>query len=128
LASGQLSLALNVAVFALVVLYFIHSLVFLFLPRLNPALASEIRIGLPRPWQRAAAVVSVLSMGLMIVIQLRLDAEALRTLTLNQRINEHALTSIELLLVWGLVGLGLYQLARTQRQPPATIEGQAHEP
>ena len=32
--------------FALVVLYFIHSLVFLFLPRLNPALASEIDIKL----------------------------------------------------------------------------------
>jgi basic amino acid/polyamine antiporter, APA family len=128
LVSGQLSLALNVAVFALVVLYFIHSLVFLFLPRLNPALASEIRIGLPRPWQRAAAIVSVLSMGLMIVIQLRLDAEALRTLTLTQRINEHALTSIELLVVWGVVGLGLYQLARMQRQPPATIEGQVNEP
>jgi amino acid transporter len=39
LVSRQLSLALNVAVFALIVLYFIHSLVFLLLPRLNPTLA-----------------------------------------------------------------------------------------
>nr|AUN37799.1 amino acid transporter [uncultured bacterium] len=115
LISGQLSLALNVAVFALVVLYFIHSLVFLFLPRLNPSLASEVEINLPRPVQQAAAVVSVLSMGLMILIQLRQDAAVLTTQTLSQRINSQSLTSIELLVVWGVVGAGLYQLARMQR-------------
>lgn len=115
LLSGQLSLALNVAVFALVVLYFIHSLVFLFLPRLNPSLASEVEINLPRPVQQVAAVVSVLAMGLMIVIQLRQDAAVLTTQTLSQRINNQSLTSIELLIVWGVVGAGLYQLARMQR-------------
>ncbi len=115
LISGQLSLALNVAVFALVVLYFIHSLVFLFLPRLNPSLASEVEINLPRPVQQAAAVLSVLSMGLMILIQLRQDAAVLTTQTLSQRINSQSLTSIELLVVWGVVGAGLYQLARMQR-------------
>lgn len=115
LVSGQLSLALNVAVFALVVLYFIHSLVFLFLPRLNPPLASEIEIGLPRRVQQAAAVFSLLSMGVMILIQLRLDAEVLRTQTLTERINFDTLTSIELIVVWGVVGAGLYQLARMQR-------------
>jgi hypothetical protein len=102
-------------VFALVVLYFIHSLVFLFLPRLNPSLASEVEINLPRPVQQVAAVVSVLSMGLMILIQLRQDIQALSTQTLSQRINSQSLTSIELLLVWGVVGVGLYQLARMQR-------------
>ena len=115
LISGQLSLALNVAVFALVVLYFIHSLVFLFLPRLNPPLASEIRIGLPHRVQQAAAVVSLLSMGLMILIQLRQDVEVLRTRTLAERISGQSLTSIELILVWGVIGAGLYQLARMQR-------------
>ena len=114
LISGQLSLALNVAVFALVVLYFIHSLVFLFLPRLNPSLASEIEINLPRPVQQAAAIVSVLAMGLMIVIQLRQDVAALTTQTLSQRIHSGSLTSIELIFVWGIVGVGLYQLARRQ--------------
>jgi basic amino acid/polyamine antiporter, APA family len=121
LISGQLSLALNVAVFALVVLYFIHSLVFLFLPRLNPELASEIGISLPRRVQQAAALVSVLSMGLMILIQLRQDADVLRTQTLAERINGQSLTSIELILVWGLVGAGLYQLARLQR-PGSSFE------
>jgi basic amino acid/polyamine antiporter, APA family len=121
LISGQLSLALNVAVFALVVLYFIHSLVFLFLPRLNPELASEIGISLPRRVQQAAAGVSVLSMGLMILIQLRQDADVLRTQTLVERINGQSLTSIELIFVWGLVGAALYQLARLQR-PGSSFE------
>ena len=115
LISGQLALALNVAVFALVVLYFIHSLVFLFLPRLNPSLASEIEINLPRRVQQAAAVVSLLSMGLMILIQLRQDAGVLSTQTLSERINGQSLTSIELIMVWGIVGVALYQLARMQR-------------
>jgi amino acid transporter len=115
LISGQLALALNVAVFALVVLYFIHSLVFLLLPRLNPGLASEIEITLPRRVQQAAGVVSILSMGLMILIQLRLDADVLRSQTLSQRISSQSLTSIELIVVWGIVGAGLYQLARMQR-------------
>ena len=115
LISGQLSLALNVAVFALVVLYFIHSLVFLFLPRLNPSLETEIKVGLSRRVQRAAAVVSLLSMGLMILIQLRQDAAVLSTQTLSERINGQSLTSIELVFVWGIVGVGLYQLARMRR-------------
>jgi len=125
LISNQLSLALNVAVFALVVLYFIHSLVFLLLPRLNPTLASEIKINLPRPMQQVAAVVSLLSMGLMIFIQLGLDVEVLRTQTLRQRIDGKSLTSIELILLWGVIGLGLYQLARAQRrnEPVGEVNG-----
>jgi basic amino acid/polyamine antiporter, APA family len=115
LISGQLSLALNVAVFALVVLYFIHSLVFLLLPRLNPSLASEIRMGLSHRVQQAAAIFSLLSMGLLIVIQLKQDAVVLSTTTLSQRISEQSLTSIELIVVWGVIGAGLYQLARMQR-------------
>jgi amino acid transporter len=116
LISKQLALALNVAVFALVVLYFIHSLVFLFLPRLNSVLANEIEISLPMRVQQLAAVVSVVSMGVLILIQLRQDVIALQTLSLSQRIDDGALTSIELLFVWGFVGLGLYQLARMQRE------------
>ena len=123
LVSGQLSLALNVAVFALVVLYFIHSLVFLFLPRLNPALANEIDISLPRRLQQTAAVVSLLSMGLMIVIQLQQDAEVLRTQTLSERISGQSLTSIELMVVWGVVGAILYQLARTRRRHRVDAHG-----
>jgi len=123
LISGQLSLALNVAVFALVVLYFIHSLVFLFLPRLNPSLASEIKISLSQRLQQAAAIVSLLSMGLMIVIQLRQDAVVLSTQTLSERIAGQSLTSLELIVVWGVVGVALYQLARMQRGARAAKVG-----
>ena len=123
LISGQLSLALNVAVFALVVLYFIHSLIFLLLPRLNPSLASEIKISLSQRVQQAAAIVSLLSMGLMIVIQLRQDAAVLSTQTLSERISGQSLTSIELIVVWGVVGAGLYQLARMQRGARAAKVG-----
>jgi amino acid transporter len=123
LISGQLALALNVAVFALVVLYFIHSLVFLLLPRLNPSLAREIRISLSHRMQQVAAIVSLLSMGLMIVIQLRLDATVLTTQTLSQRISGQSLTSIELIVVWGVIGAGLYQLARMQRGGDAAKVG-----
>jgi amino acid transporter len=123
LISGQLALALNVAVFALVVLYFIHSLVFLLLPRLNPSLASEIKISLSHRVQQAAAIVSLLSMGLMILIQLRQDAVVLSTQTLGERISKQSLTSIELIVVWGVIGAGLYQLARMQRNSQAPKVG-----
>ena len=123
LISRQLSLALNVAVFALIVLYFMHSLVFLLLPRLNPPLASEIEISLPHRVQQAAAIVSLLSMGLMILIQLRQDVEVLRTQTLAERISGQSLTSIELILVWGVIGAILYQLARSQRGENAAKVG-----
>src|SRR6266850_3701663 len=112
LVSGQLSLALNVAVFALVVLYFLHSLVFLFLPRWNPPLFNEIKVNIPQRLQRVAAVVSVLTMGLLIVIQLMGDAETLSTQTLSERITNHSLTSIELIVVWSIVGAVLYGVAR----------------
>lgn len=125
LASGQLSLALNVAVFALVVLYFIHSLVFLFLPRWNRALAGEIDINLSLRWRQVAAIVSIVSMGVMILIQLRQDVAVLRRSSLSQRIDEHSLTSIELVLVWGIVGLVLYQLARMKRRK-AVRKADAH--
>ena len=116
LISGQLALALNVAVFALVVLYFIHSLVFLFLPRLNPGLANEIQVNMSLRVRQVAAIVSIVSMGVLILIQLRQDVVALQTLSISERISGKSLTSIELMLVWGLVGLGVYQLARTQRR------------
>jgi amino acid transporter len=112
LISGQLSLALNVAVAALICLYFIHSLVFLFLPTLNPNLASQITMTLPNWLMKASAMFSVVAMGTMIVIQLLGDIDTLKTQTLSQRISGHSLTSVELIVVWGIVGAALYQFAR----------------
>jgi APA family basic amino acid/polyamine antiporter len=114
LISGQLSLALNVAVAALVCLYFIHSLVFLLLPLLNPKLVREITLQIPRWLMQISALFSVISMGILIAIQFAGDLDTLRTQSLSQRITQHSLTSIELIVVWGIVGVVLYQFARIQ--------------
>jgi APA family basic amino acid/polyamine antiporter len=126
LISGQLALALNVAVAALICLYFIHSLVFLLLPTLNPTLANEITLPMPKWLTQLAAIFSVISMGTMIFIQLLGDIDTLKTQTLSQRISGHSLTSIELIVVWGIVGAVLYQIARWRSRgakPQLTIEG-----
>ncbi|MBI1761203.1 MAG: amino acid permease [Acidobacteria bacterium] len=110
LISGQLALALNVAVFALIILYFLHSLTFVLLPRRNPALYREITVAIKPAWQFAAAWVSLLTMGGLIAVQVVQDIQTLTKLSLRQRLAEHALTSLELVLLWGLVGLVLYAL------------------
>jgi amino acid transporter len=112
LVSGQMSLALNVAVFALVLLYFVHSLVFLLLPRLNPQLRSEVKLHMPEWLLQASAAVSVVSMGALIVIQVLRDFDTLRSETLRERIANHSLTSVELVVVWGIAGVVLYWVAR----------------
>jgi hypothetical protein len=107
-----MSLALNVAVFALVVLYFVHSLVFLLLPRFNAELRSEIKLQMPDWLLRASAIVSVVSMGALIVIQVLRDIDTLRNETLKERIVNQSVTSIELLVVWGVLGAATYALTR----------------
>jgi APA family basic amino acid/polyamine antiporter len=121
--SKQLTLALTIAVFALFLLYFLHSLTFLLLPRWNPQLYKQISVGMPVWLQRGAAWLSVLSMGLLIVVQVSHDAQTLRTQSLSERIANHSLTSLELALVWSLIGAALYVVARLMRVkrsvPPA---------
>ncbi|HEX7530714.1 MAG TPA: hypothetical protein VF333_06175, partial [Pyrinomonadaceae bacterium] len=114
--SKQLSLALNIAVFALVLLYFLHSVTFLMLPRRNPRLYSEITISLPVWLQRSAALLSALSMGALIVVQVVQDTRTLVTQSLSDRIAKHSLTSLELVLVWSLIGAALYGFARLMRK------------
>src|SRR5712692_8590570 len=113
--SQQLSLALNIAVFALVLLYFLHSLTFLMLPRRNPKLYGEITIAMPNWLQRSAALLSVLSMGVLIAVMVAKDVDTLRTQSLSLRIAKHSLTSLELALVWSLIGTVLYGFARLMR-------------
>jgi amino acid transporter len=123
LISHQTSLALNVAIFALVILYFLHSLTFLLLPRRNPSLAESIAVNISPPAQRAAAWGSLVAMGALIAVQVWQDAQALRTLSLRQRIETQALTSVELLLAWGLIGLALYAFARRWNRVGARKSG-----
>ena len=119
LISGQVSLALNIAVFALVVLYFLHSLTFLLLPSRNPRLYSLINISLSSSLQRAAALLSMLAMGGIIAIQVIQDLRTLGAQSFRQRLAGHSLTSVELALAWGLIGAMLYTYGRLRRRHEA---------
>lgn len=111
LIGRQISLALNVAVFALVILYFLHSLTFLLLPRRNPSLAGLITVNTAPSLQRAAAWISLASMGVLIASQVGQDISTIRKQSLWGRIAGQNLTSVELAVVWGLIGLALYAYA-----------------
>lgn len=67
LLSGQTGLALNIAVFALVVLYFLHSVALLLLPRRNPELFRAVTVRIPLRVQRVTAVISMMAMAGLIV-------------------------------------------------------------
>jgi basic amino acid/polyamine antiporter, APA family len=113
--SKQLSLALNIAVFALVLLYCLHSVAFLILPRSNPKLYAEIRLSLPRWLMVAAALLSVLSMAVLIAVQVMQDVETLMTQSLRERIAQKALTSLELAVLWSTFAALLYAISRARR-------------
>jgi amino acid transporter len=116
LVSGQVSLALNIAVFALVVLYFLHSVALLALPRANPALYASVTLPMPLVVQRIAATISLLAMGTLIVVQLTSDVEILRRLSFRERIANASLTTIELAVFWGAIGAVLYAIAARRRR------------
>jgi basic amino acid/polyamine antiporter, APA family len=116
LISNQLLLALNIAVFALIILYFLHGVAFLLLPRWNRKLYDEITVGIPRSIAYGSAILSVIAMGAMIAVQIIQDTAMLRTNTLRDRMVEHSLTSLELAIVWSLIGAALYGFARLTRK------------
>ncbi len=123
LISNQISLTLNIAVFALVLLYFLHSLIFLVLPSRNPQLFSLITVAIPSSLQRAAAWLSLIAMGGLIAVQIVLDVRTLQTLSLQQRIASHSLTSLELALAWALIGAALYAYARRRNGRRSEVFG-----
>lgn len=120
LISRQLALALNIAVFALVLLYFIHSVAFLLLPRFNPELNRQITIAMPVWLQRVAAWVSVLAMGGLVLVQIYRDGQTLISTSLSERISAHSFTSVELAIVWSAIGVGLYFLGRMMKKKPSS--------
>jgi basic amino acid/polyamine antiporter, APA family len=124
LAGRQILLALNVAIFALVILYFLHSLTFLLLPRRNPSLAKLIEVNISPSLQRAAAWISLLSMGALIASQVWYDIQTMRGQNLWDRVRDQNLTSVELAVAWGLIGLALYGYARRGKKK---TEGQRIE-
>jgi len=91
LVSGKILLALNIAVFALVVLYFIHSIALLRIPK---SLLAQVTVRTPRWLQLASAWLSIAAMGTLIVLQLR-DGDL-----------------IELVAIWAAVGVVLFVSGR----------------
>jgi amino acid transporter len=127
-ACGQIGLALNIAVFALVLLYLLHSVALLLLPRLNPALWRSAGAGVPLRVQQLAGVVSVLCMGTLVLQQLLEDARALAASSLRERIAHQSLTTVELCLLWGTLGAVIYVVARRRGAREAHDYGAAFRP
>lgn len=92
LVTNEIGLALSVAIYALVLLYLLHSLALLLLPRWNPGLFHEVTVSIPLWLQRVAGVVSILFMATML--------------------SQISLFAIELLLFWAAIGLILYAWSR----------------
>src|SRR5215813_2574870 len=122
LIGRQISLALNVAIFALVILYFLHSLIFLLLPRRNPSLARLIGVNISSWLQRAAALISLVSVGVLIAVQVWQDFKTMLGHSMRQRIGNQGLTSVELAVAWGVIGLALYAYAQRRRKREALDE------
>jgi len=122
LIGRQISLALNVAIFALVILYFLHSMIFLLLPRRNPSLARLISVNIAPSLQRVAGLISLISMGVLIAVQVWQDCQTMLGQSLQKRIENEKLTSVELAVVWGLIGLALYACARRRRKHEVRID------
>jgi basic amino acid/polyamine antiporter, APA family len=98
LVSGRISLALNIAVFALVALYLLHSLALLLLPSCNPELFRSVTVAIPLTVQRAMAVLSMVAMAVLLVLLAR-DR-----------------TTIALFAFWSLIGAVLYAFGRSRRR------------
>jgi len=114
LLTGQVSLALNIAVFALVALYFLHSLALLLLPRSNPALFRSVTSRIPIGVQRLSALFSMLAMAGLLLVQVTSDLRTLSALSLRERIAHGSVTTLELCLAWAIAGAVIYLLGRRQ--------------
>ena len=90
LLTKRIGLALNIAVYALVLLYLLHSVALLLLPRWNPALYAQVTVKVPM--QRTLAVLSIVCMAALLT-QISWDA-------------------IKLLLFWSAIGIVLYAWSR----------------
>ena len=113
---NQITLGLNIAVFALVGLYLLHSVALLLLPARNPALFRSVTVPIPIAVQRAAAVISIVAMGGLFLLQVKADAETLASRSLRERFATGALTAVELSVVWGVVGTLLYVAGRRRSE------------
>ena len=112
LVSGRLGLALGIAVVALVSLYALHSLALLLLPRRNPELHASVTTRIPRKLQIWAGACSLLTMAGLVCLQFGQDLEHMSATPFSARLAALDLTSLELSVLWVLLGLAVYSGAR----------------
>ncbi|HET9480126.1 MAG TPA: APC family permease [Candidatus Polarisedimenticolia bacterium] len=117
LVSGQLGMALNIAVLALVMLYFLHSLALLLLPRRNPELLAQAAGPMTSLVRTSAAVFSLLTMGALILLMVAQDIRLVGATSFRERIAGQSLTSLELVVFWAAVGSIVYALSGRRRRP-----------
>lgn len=104
LLTNQIGLALDIAIYALVLLYLLHSVALLLLPRLNPELFALVTVSIPLWLQRVLAILSIVCMAALLI--------------------QISLPAIELLLFWTAIGAALYLWSRrvANRRAPGGIE------
>ncbi len=112
LLSGQVALALGIAVFALVLLYLIHSVALLLLPRMNPRLFASVTVPISRTFQSIAMTFSILAMSGVVAVQVVGDLRVLRETSFTERFTRHSLTTIELCALWAMAGALIYFIER----------------
>lgn len=108
LVTDQLSLALNIAVFALFALYALHSLALILLPARNPRLYAEVRTNIPRWLQLVSAWFSIIAMLSLLTVQIVQDFASI----IGTSISERDLTTVELFGIWVVIGLILFSVRR----------------
>jgi hypothetical protein len=106
LVTGRIGLALNISVFALIILYFLHSLALLLLPWRNAELYRSVTVGIPLGVQRVMAVVSMVTIAILIVQMAR---------------DRH---TVMLAAFWGSIGAVLF-LVKNQKPETRNQKGEA---
>ena len=99
------------------ILYLLHSVALLRLPRANPELYAQVQVRIPKAWQQAAGLTSVASMAGIIGVQMAQDLAVLRATSLAERVAAGSLTSLELAVAWSFAGWGIYALGRRRLRP-----------
>jgi len=107
LVTGQLSLALNIAIFALILLYIAHSSALLMLPKRRPDLEAEVTVAIGPRTRVAAALVSIASLSVLVVVQVVGDVRAIAGESLSARASSGGFTALELGAFWLLIGAAL---------------------
>ena len=110
LLAGQVGLALNIAVFALFILYGLHGIAALWMPRRAPRLWAEVPDGVSRRVMVPVVAMSVAAMIALVVLQIWRDLEDMGTGGFRERWGADKITTVELLAAWAAVGAVLWLL------------------